>query len=153
MVGLFADGEPLGLGWGTWAAIGGGAATAIGTAAKVVWGWWTAKEAARTANWQKVVADKDDLIAAKEKQLDVVIKAKDIALKDLQASKDQAIEELSKKLSAKSDEHAAKIQELMTFTLQKLEEWAAKQERLLDRSYDSAAAFTEEVRKLRSGDE
>lgn len=57
-------------------------------------------------------------------------------------------EELSKKLSTKSDEHASKIQELMTLTIQKLEGLGDKNGETLDRALTVMADFTAAVRGL-----
>lgn len=124
-----------------WTEILGAVATLLGTvggAVKIVWGYWTKREAEKRAAWQKVVADKDLLIAAKDQ-----------SLANLRKEKDGVITELQKELSRKSDEHAAKIQELMGITIEKVEDLGQKTESLLDRALTTQAEFTAEVRRLR----
>ena len=117
------------LSWGGLAAVIGGGLTSIGAGLKVVWNYWIKREREKSEAWQAVVAGKDALIAAK----------------------DTRIEELSKELSRKSDAHAAKIQELMGVTLDKVEGWSGKLEQVIDRSLKVQADFTSEVRKLNWG--
>lgn len=123
---ILADGTGPELSWGS---IIGSIATALsgaGVGLKLLWSYWVKREEEKRAAWKGVVDGKDEIIKLK----------------------DERIEAFSKALSKKSDEHAAKIQELMGLTLGKVEEWSAKQERLLDRALTVQAEFTAEVRKL-----
>ena len=123
---LLAEGAALELSWG---AIVGTVATAIfggGGGLKLVWGYWTKREDEKRKAWKLVVDDKDDLIRGK----------------------DERIEELSKDLSRKSDQHAEKIEELMTLVVDKVEAWSGKLESVLDRSLKVQAEFTAEVREF-----
>ena len=103
--------------------IGGGA----GGALKLIWSYWTKREGEKRKAWKKIVDDKDLLI------------------KD----KDERIEELSKDLSRKSDQHAEKIEQLMNITLDKMEAQQDKNEKLLDRTLSVQAEFTAEVKNLK----
>ncbi len=101
-------------------------ALTTGGGGRLLWGWWSNREREKRAAWQKVVDDKDVIIAAK----------------------DVRIQELSKELSKKSDAHAEKIQELMGLALDKVESMGTKVEGLLGRALAVQSDFTAEVRKL-----
>ena len=124
---LLAEAAAVELSWGTIAGIVSAVGAAVGAGLKIVWGYWTKREIEKCKAWKEVVDDKDVIIS----------------------QKDERIEELSKELSRKSDSHAEKIQELMGMTLDKVEGWSEKQERLLDRALTVQAEFTAEVRKLK----
>lgn len=125
---MFAE-AALELSWGAIAGIISAGLGAAGTALRVVWSYFIKREKDKTDAWKQVVSDKDDIIKAKDKR----------------------IEELSKELSRKSDRHAETIQELMTLTLSKVEEWSGKQEKLLDRSLNVQAEFKNAVESLQLG--
>lgn len=113
----------------SWAAVIGTILTALfgsGGGIKLLWAYWANREKEKREAWTKVVDDKDLLID----------------------QKDQRIEDLSKELSRKSDQHAEKIQELMTLVVAKVEAWSEKLETVLDRSLKVQAGFTVEVREF-----
>lgn len=122
---LLAEGA-VELSWGAIAGIVAAASTGAGAVLKAVWSYWTKREEDKRKAWKAVVDDKDDLIE----------------------KKDERIEELSKELSRKSDQHAEKIEELMTLVVDKVESWSGKLEQVLDRSLTVQATFAAEVREF-----
>ena len=111
---------------------------AVGGGLKVVWSYWTARteaeraenaaeNAAKTARYKEVLDDKDRLIAAK----------------------DAKVEELSKKLSEKSDAHATKIEELMGMTLSRVEGWGDKNGGLVEKQVKGTSELTTQLIALK----
>ncbi len=119
--------------WGTV----GAAIAAIGGAIKIVWMYWTKREAERTKRYTQVLNDKDTLFK-------VTVDAKD----DLIAEKDEEIKELGKELSRKSDAHSEKVEQLMNLTLTKVEELGEKQLGWGEKAITALTGFEATVKRL-----
>ena len=145
---LLADGAVLELNWPAIAGVITTILTGAGAGARVLWGYFTKREEEKRKGWKEVVDAKDALIAQKDAALAKAQADAAAALKALRLEKDEQVEALSKKLSTKSDEHAAKIQELMQLALSKVESMGDKNEALLDRALKVMAEFTQELRRI-----
>lgn len=111
--------------------------------------WWELRDLKKGSKGptKRDLADaKDAHIKTLEGQIAELKKA--VSYRELLDAKDVQIEGLSKALSKKSDEVAAKVQELLTLTLEKAEDAADKNGALVERTLERIAAFTEEVRVL-----
>lgn len=111
---------------GTLVGILTGMGGACGGAIKILWSYWTKREAEKREAWKGIVDGKDEIIK----------------------QKDDRITELGKNLSKKSDEHAAKIEQLMGLTLEEVSKWSTKLEAILERSHTVQAEFGAEVRSF-----
>lgn len=120
-----------------------------GGGAKLLWSYWVNREKEKREAWQKVVSDKDALIAKKDQALSDLGTKNDTDMDALRKEKDAEITRLGKELSKKSDDHAVKVEELMTMALGEVKELGAKIESLLDRALNVQSDFTAEVRALR----
>lgn len=133
-------GESIEISLGTIVGVLGGIATATLGGIKVLWSYWTNRDKERRKGWSDALNGKDRLIAEK-----------DSALEELRKEKDAQIEELRKELSRKSDEHAAKIEELTGNTITKIEGWSSRLESVLDRNIKVQQDFADAVRHITSG--
>lgn len=100
--------------------------TTIGGGLKVIWAYWTKREADRVARYK-------DIIDGKEKTV---------------SEKDEEITRLGKELSKKSDAHAEKVEQLMNLTLTKVEEMGDKHLAMGEKALGVMADFTATVNKL-----
>ena len=135
---LAVDANELGAVVGVTAGIG-----MVGGALKLVWNYWTGrleKVAADHATELTTVRD-----AHKEDRGEQTSRYTAILGK-----KDDRIEELQKELSKKSDELAAKIEELQGVTMQKMEQMMEKNVDLFERQLEQSAQFTAMVSNLKA---
>jgi hypothetical protein len=120
-----------------------------GAGVRFLWKYWVNREKEKREAWQKVVADKDVLIAKKDQALADLSTKNDTDMDNLRKEKDAEIIRLGKELSKKSDDHAVKVEELMNMALAEVKGVGMKVEGLLDRALNVQAEFTAEVRALR----
>lgn len=117
-----------------WAAIIAVAGSAAG-GVKAIWVYWQAREKKQ----------RDELVAANKTAIDAKDQTIGAKNDEITRLRDEVID-LSKKLSKKSDDHAAKIQELMSLTLSKVEDLSERhreqQAEFVRMSAEQQAEFT-----------
>ena len=110
---------------GNWlSGITASASVIVGGGIKQLWAYFQKKDEEKTARYKEILDGKDKMILGLQVQ----------------------IQEMGKDLSRKSDDHAKKIEELMTLTLNKLQELATKNEAREDAKDQRLVKVLEEFR-------